>query len=449
MIPRQLTWLHLLPADSTFDVVSAKAPSWLRESLPRLMNGDQPKTTVAFDQCAEHGPLGATQGFVGINCRKLSDQTLASAGMGRIARYAVLPGWHNPRWFIPLENPHVSSAGFNLYTPAKMSARLKRFAARVAVHSRLPFWYRDQLLIAQREPSPLVRALSDLFPGQQVHIALSAGAPDGALNRKASAAAIGADGTVLAFLKLATTRLTRDLLLREANVLGKLAGSPELAPRVPRLLGASEIDGTFVLIQAPLPGSPAPLPVTPLHENLFDALASGPAVEPEAIGLVRSLPDRIAALPQPHPELAESLNGILAALADQRIRRAVVHGDFAPWNLRLQDGRLSIFDWEYGDLDGPAGLDEIHYRLQVGYLIHNWSVGKTVAEVCETAVLDRYLSQPGPAARRALVALYLVELLVRLYSEGYDRSNDMIAWKLELLALLGYARPAARLKEVA
>ena len=336
MIPRQLTWLHLLPADSTFDVVSAAAPSWLRDRLPGKSNGQNP-TMVAFNATSEDSSrLEASRGFVGINCRKLPDESFKAAGMTRIARYAVLPGWENPRWFIPLESPSVSSAGFNLYTPAKTSARLKRFAARVAVHSRLPFWYRDQLVIAEREPSPAIRALMDLFPDQPIHIALSAGAPDRALNRKASAAVIDAQGNVLAFLKLGATDLTKNLLRQEAEVLEKLAADARLAPLVPRALTACEIDGAFMLLQAPLPGGPAPLAVTPMHHALFDALIAGPAIAPGEIGLVRSLPQRIGALLQPHPELTASLESVLAALADQRMKRAVVHGDFAPWNLPLR-----------------------------------------------------------------------------------------------------------------
>ena len=51
---------------------------------------------------------------------------------------------------------------------------------------------------------------------------------------------------------------------------------------------------------------------------------------------------------------------------------------------------------------------------------------------------------------RALVGLYLIELLTRLYSEGYDHTNEMVRWKLELLSALENASlNQTRMKEVA
>ncbi|HEY8748826.1 MAG TPA: phosphotransferase [Tepidisphaeraceae bacterium] len=445
MLPRQLTWLHLLPADSSFEVTSSAAPGWLREPLAGRNASNEKKSIVAFDaQAHDLPPLSSARGFVGINCPKVSDQHLKSAGFTRIARYAVLPSWDNPRWFIPLGSPAVSSAGFNLYTPARTSARLKRFAARVAVYSRLPYWYRDQLLIAQREPSPLHSSMLRLFPNQDIHFALSAGAPEGARNRKASAAVIDERGKLLAFLKLAASDLATELLHREANNLKTLATTPGPADVVPRLLAAEEIDGTFVAAQAPLPGGPAPTALTPMHRWLLDQLTPGTPVSPAQTELVRNLPSRIAALPQPHPELTAALEEAMKSLAGQRIAVGAVHGDFAPWNLRLHKGRISAFDWEYGCLEGPAGLDEIHYRLQVGYLLDNWSVDRALKELSDAPVLDRYFSKPDPAARRALIALYLVDVLTRLYAEGYDHTNDMVEWNQRLLSRLDLASPTVR-----
>jgi hypothetical protein len=158
------------------------------------------------------------------------------------------------------------------------------------------------------------------------------------------------------------------------------------------------------------------------------------------------LPGRIAALSQPRPELTAALNEALSLLSSQRIATGAVHGDFAPWNLRLHNARIAAFDWEYGCLEGPAGLDEIHYRLQVGYLLNNWSVDRALKELCETSVLDRYLSNADADSRRALVVLYLIDILTRLYAEGYDRTNDMVEWNQRLLSRLDRTDPSVRVR---
>jgi hypothetical protein len=432
-----LTWLHLLPSDSTFEVVGPAAPSWLRwPPRQRTAKPGQP-TLVGFQASSQDSAdLTSARAFVGINCRGLHDGQLRAGGLTRIDRYAVLPNWENPRWFIPLASPCVSSAGFHLYTPAKTSARLKRFAARLAVHSRVPFWYRDQLLLARREAPPLEVAMGGLFPGRQIHFALSAGAPEGARNRKASAAVIDSRGNLLAFLKLAASDLATGLLHREAEVLRALASTPGVSQVVPRLLAAQQIDGTYVIAQAPLAGGPAPTALTASHRRLLDTLAACDAVHPAETQLVRGLVARISSLPVPRPQLSAALDRSLSALSDQRIRVGAVHGDFAPWNLRLHEGRITAFDWEYGSLEGPAGLDEIHYRLQVGYLLNDWTVETAMKELAEGDVLDHYLSSPQKIARHALIALYLVDVLTRLYNEGYDGANDMVAWNERLLVRL-------------
>ncbi len=56
-------------------------------------------------------------------------------------------------------------------------------------------------------------------------------------------------------------------------------------------------------------------------------------------------------------------------LAELKIRKAVVHGDFAAWNLRAgQDGLVSI-DWEWAEPDGIAGLDLCYGLLQEALLV--------------------------------------------------------------------------------
>src|SRR5258708_5385126 len=123
ILPRQLTWLHLLPAHSAFDCRSA--PTWLREPLAQRSAAGGAPTVVASDHPAGEPPpnLNDAAAFVGVNCRGVSDRSLRDAGFSLVRRYAVLPGWDNPRWFIPLASPQVSSARFDLYTPPPKLSR--------------------------------------------------------------------------------------------------------------------------------------------------------------------------------------------------------------------------------------------------------------------------------------------------------------------------------------
>ena len=67
----------------------------------------------------------------------------------------------------------------------------------------------------------------------------------------------------------------------------------------------------------------------------------------------------------------------LVTLADESLRRAqnhlsgstvrcgIMHGDFAPWNTRLNDkGQLFVFDWESALWEAPMSWDIFHFHRQ-------------------------------------------------------------------------------------
>ena len=441
MLPRALTWLHLLPASSAF--CCEDAPGWLRDALAARGNRDT-RVLVACDQSRQDiRGLDGAEAFVGINCRGIRRPHLASFGLRHVRSFAVLPNLEDPRWFIPLGSPSISAAAFNLYTPSRRSARLKRFAAQAAAYTRLPIWYRDHILIAQRQPPPLEQAIERLFPGTGARLALSSGAPEGARNRKASAAVIAPGGRLLAFLKLAGSDLPRSLMRHEAQILRALHGANERVG-APQLLMEEEVDGTYVTAQAPLPGGPPPVSLGLAHLRFLDQLRHDQPAPVRQTQLVQSLAPRIAALPEPRPDLLAALPQATAALDERPMAVSIVHGDFAPWNLRQRRGRIAAFDWEYGTLSGPSGLDDIHYRLQTGYLLRGWSVQKAFEELSRRAPLATQPHRITHTEAQALAVLYLVDMLTRLYGEGYDQDNPMVAWKAQLLARL----EAALAKEV-
>jgi hypothetical protein len=422
--------MNIFPSDAAYLCVGA--PAWFRAPAEGRNPGGRRRVLITWEQSDSDLPrLDAYYGLVVVNGRDLTDQKLRDAGFAYVRRFAVVPSIHEARWFIPLDAPAISSAAFCLYTPTRMSARVKRFAVRLATRTPLPFWYRDQIQIAQRALPPLEDTLQAFFPGTALRLALSSGAPEGARNRKASVAVLRADGKILAFAKLAGSDLSRRLLQHEAEV---LASMPNSALPAPHLLSAGEVDGTYIAIFSPLSGRPAGTRLTPAHRQFLKALRIGPMKPATATALVGTLPARIAALPSPCPDLAAIFDEVLPELERLVLPETIIHGDFVPGNLCEYRGNIAAFDWEYGELSGVPLIDELYHLLIVGYQIEGWTIDRacdSLAEVASSSALGL-----RPEQIRAIQVVLLLYLLVRFLSEGYDRNHDMVAWFLNVLARL-------------
>jgi hypothetical protein len=440
-LPPELTWLHLFPAEQRF---AAVAPGDIPGALRQVADAPADASAIlAYQakQCDLLPRLGKCRAMAAINSR-VSTAALQEAGFSYIRRFAIMPSLAKARWFIPLDNPSVASAGFSLYTPARASARVKRMLIRLAAHTRLPFWYHDHICIAQRSAPAVEQAIGALFPGRQLRLAISSGAPEPARNRKASLAVIEQSGEVLAFGKLAGSELSHRLVRQEAKAITTVNAALHCDSCAPKLLYANEVNNTFLALQTPLRGSVTPARWTPAHARFLEALRVGPVTCATEIPLVATLGSRLSALATAREELANCLRSTLAALRSTRLPVTIVHGDFAPWNLRERNGQLAAFDWEYARVDGVPLLDQTHFVLQVGYLLNDWPVDRAAEELSRMAD-ERPLALESREVR-AVQAVYLLDVILRLLEEGYDEHDPMIDWHCSLLN-----RVAAPVQEVA
>jgi hypothetical protein len=82
-----------------------------------------------------------------------------------------------------------------------------------------------------------------------------------------------------------------------------------------------------------------------------------------------------------------------------RVRKAVMHGDFAPWNLREKRGAASAIDWEWAREDGLAGVDLCYGLLQEALLVHRLAPRRALQAVLlaatRTPAARAYLEQAG------------------------------------------------------
>ncbi len=146
---------------------------------------------------------------------------------------------------------------------------------------------------------------------------------------------------------------------------------------------------------------------------------------------MRLLPERLDAVGLSSGDLTLVLHRAVQDLAEINLSPTLLHGDFAPWNLRLERDAISAFDWEYGVLDALPGLDELHHHWQTGFLLHGWSV--TQAD----GFLRDWVSRP-PASlvsgqAEALVKIYLLHGLVQRLETGHGDSDEMVGRYFEVL----------------
>jgi hypothetical protein len=241
-------------------------------------------------------------------------------------------------------------------------------------------------------------------------------------------------GKPLAVAKIAETTVSERLIAREASVLASLPPSFADAGLSPRLLFHGTLGGRHATFQSYLEGERVGTGIGSLERRFLAQLSANgkrAALETEAM---RALLRRVERLSPQRPALLSALNATLPGLAKLVVRRTIVHGDFAPWNLREHGGNLRAFDWEYAVLDGLPWMDELHHRLRVGLLVRKWSGRRALEEV------RRLVAVPTPdltaRGRLLLSVVYLVNSVATRLEDGADDQDALLLRHTDLLAAL-------------
>ena len=71
-------------------------------------------------------------------------------------------------------------------------------------------------------------------------------------------------------------------------------------------------------------------------------------------------------------------------LESVRVKPVIFHGDFAPWNLRVDsNNRLMVLDWERGEDQGIPGWDWFHYVVQPSILVRKEKAEETYRRIVQ------------------------------------------------------------------
>ncbi len=345
-----------------------------------------------------------------------------SDGDGRMHSCVILPFRKSPRLLLPLEDSGAMLKGLEIYTPYAWAARLSKRILTGAIKAGWQGWGRHRVTIPSGAPFPLESLVRDITGEPQLSFSISVGTPG--RYRKLTAQAMRHGGGILGYLKLPLTPHATQRVRHEAEMLTCLANFASLRPHIPAVLFSGEWEDGYLLFQTSGPSCAGPVGFSPLHQQFLQNLWGVRPLERPGSALVEEIARRWQQTkPLMDAELSElgerALGTARENLSGESLRCGVSHGDFAPWNTRLGDGRLFLFDWESATWDAPNLWDSFHFEAQVRRLLKNGN--------------GRGLPFARDRAQKTSFLLYVLGSLCRSFEEEAPQNHAEVQYRKRLL----------------
>jgi hypothetical protein len=357
------------------------------------------------------------------NPPKRLGRELARQGYTRARWFFLLPSPTSPRWLFPLGNGHGAREGLEIYKPYATGAQVLKSLLTLMVAARCQRLAPHKVLVASRGSLPLEALVREVTGEGEAVFALSLGTPNHF--RKLTVQVMRPDGGILGYIKLPLTEAATERVRHEAEVLRRLEKFPVLAGRIPKVLHAGDWKNGYILFQSRGPSFPGPIQFNYLHEDFLRDLRGLHQVQKPAEAVVKEVAARWQKA-EPNLDSAwRALGQAALTKAEQELKGAIIpcgimHGDFAPWNARVENGLLYVFDWESAAWDAPILWDLFHFHVQTASLLN-----KNSERLCS---LSRF------SGERASFLLYLLASVCQQLEEKRPPSHVGLRYRQRALA---------------
>ncbi len=335
---------------------------------------------VRPDEVAQLLCPGGASAWIGGRGTLPAKARLLSAGFDSALLYARLPR-ATGKILLPLNQKRATRRGLFFYTPGKWHKRAALRLADIALCLGCQIIFSPSVVVGQRQAgkAPKNAYLLDWLSG-------SLGAPVADVTihsgwRKRTLLLLDEDGEPLAVAKAADNPVAKEAMGRETEALNQIARSAELRRFVPAVLAVGHWGEHDVQVQ-----STAPLRVrystalTATHMSFLTALMGLGRREmsltqwPSWERLYRAAQQWAPASADDARAVREAIEAARTSLREARIPFHRIHGDFAPWNIRMAPGQFVVVDWEQSDAQGLPFYDLVHFKVRVDRLLKRKSV---------------------------------------------------------------------------
>lgn len=346
-------------------------------------------------------------------------------------RFTLFPPIGAPRALLP-QGASRAERGV-LLRPRTAASVAQRLAHRAvaAVPAGAAEILGDTVCFSSAAPSELLVRLNEILPGGRVGFALSPPSYS-----RAVLVAFEPAGRPALVAKFAADPESMARLAHEWEALSFLQRLPALAQTAP--LPTAYVRGHLgdALIAGALEGAPAPLDLIPAVREWLGACRLAETVTAEESQIVRRVARHVRLEGSVRAKLRPLFDLALGILRGHRVPVTVVHGDFIPWNVLLERGRLRVFDWEYAAMCGVPGWDETFWTLQTGLIRLGWRATELAAAAEE--IVRHPLAPYSSRAHRALVAMVLIDVLARYSNPQDTRYVQAVTDGLQVLIARGW-----------
>ena len=305
--------------------------------------------------------------------------------------FAVVRRRGQPWLYLPLDR-RAAAHSLALYPAQNYKARLAKRLLGVALRLASPRWLGLEIFsqaITRNDPfANYLSRTAGLPEAGCPRFAVLGGNPNVA-GRRDIFLLFDAMHQPVAVVKAGHDDAARKLIAKEEKLLNALPPKTAGAPRLREGFSSSRVMALAMdFFPGESPQGDAAIELSKLFDSWLDTsreirLAELPAWQ----RLVDSL-------------CAEPLHGTARLPGDLRVRPTLMHGDFAPWNVKAQAGRWTVLDWERGELVGVPGWDWFHFVMQPAVLVRREATHALLAR------FEKLLASPefNAYARRAAIA---------------------------------------------